>query len=90
MNETIKMHVQFGILKFEDIQSKQSKISQNGNNFVHKMRVLFATLMSWCQQQDVGANIISLDKQKISALNHKYFLTRNFSICLWCSKEPSH
>ena len=29
---------QFDILKFEDIQSKQSKISQNGNNFVNKTR----------------------------------------------------
>ena len=34
---------------------------------------------------------ISLDKQNISAYNCKYFLTHNFSMSFWFSKEyPQH
>ena len=40
-----------------------------------------------CLQADI---YIGLDKQKFSALNCKYFITHNFSICFGCSKEPSH
>ena len=38
----------------------------------------------------IGRNLIGLDKQKISALNCKYFLTHQFNICFGCSKELSH